>query len=159
MVELVNPDIEIISEYKGLEYNIIVKCKKCGNIWTLNANSLKVNGTRCRKCSYTYKGEDKIIEVLQELECNFICQYKFDDCNDKRPLPFDFYLPDYNIAIEFDGQFHYEPKFGEENLRQTQEHDKIKNQYCQSHNIDLLRIPYWKSNNIKEIIKNKLNLN
>lgn len=159
MIALSNPDVEIISEYKGLEYDITVKCKKCEHIWTLNANSLKVNGTRCKKCSYTYKGEDKIIEVLCNLKCNFIHQYKFDDCKDKKCLPFDFYLPDYNLCIEFDGRQHYEPRFGEENFKQTQKHDKIKNQYCEDNNIDLLRIPYWEGNNIDKIIKNKLNTN
>lgn len=159
VVNLVNPDIEVISVYKGLEYDITVRCKKCGNIWTLNANSLKINGTRCKKCSFTYKGEDKIIKVLQELNCNFIHQYKIKDCKDKKPLPFDFYLPDYNLCIEFDGQQHYEAKFGEYNFIQTQNHDHIKNEYCKSHNIDLLRIPYWEGNNIEKIIKNKLNIN
>ena len=51
LIKLVNPDIEIISDYKGMEYDVTVRCKKCGYIWTLNAQSLKTNGTRCRKCS------------------------------------------------------------------------------------------------------------
>lgn len=156
MIKHVNPDIEIISDYKGLESDITVRCKKCGYIWTLNANSLKINGTRCKKCSYTYKGEDSIIEVLDKLKCNYIHQYKFEDCKDVRPLPFDFYLPNYNLCIEFDGQQHYEPRFGEENFKSTKKHDEIKNQYCISKNIDLLRIPYWDSNNIENIIKNKI---
>lgn len=159
IIAKVNPDIEVISEYKGMGYDVTVKCKKCGYIWTLNAASLKLNGTRCKKCSYTYKGEDKIIEVLQSLNCNFIHQYKIDDCRDKRPLPFDFYLPDYNMCIEFDGQQHFEPKFGNESFIQTQKHDKIKDEYCKSHNIKLLRIPYWESSDIEQIIKNKLNIN
>lgn len=159
LIKSANPDIEVISEYKGMGYDVTVRCKKCGYIWALNAQSLKANGTRCKKCSYTYKGEDRIIEVLQELNCEFVHQYKFEDCKDKKPLPFDFYLPDYNLCIEFDGEQHYKPKFGEENFIQTQKHDKIKNEYCKSHNIDLLRIPYWDGSNAENIIKNKLNIN
>lgn len=158
LIKSINPNVEIISEYKGMEYDVTVKCKKCGHIWTLNAQSLKSNGTRCKKCSYTYKGEDQIIAALQELNCNFIHQYKFVDCIDKRPLPFDFYLSDYNLCIEFDGEQHYKPKFGEYGFSQTQKHDQIKNEYCKSHNIDLLRIPYWEGSKIKQIIKNKLNI-
>lgn len=159
LIQSVNPDIEIISEYRGMEYNITVRCKKCGYVWTLNAQSLKANGTRCKRCSYTYKGEDKIIDVLERLKCEFVHQYKFSDCRDKRPLPFDFYLPKYNLCIEFDGEQHYKPKFGEDNFIQTQKHDKIKNEYCESHNIELLRIPYWEGSNTEDIIKNKLNIN
>ena len=159
VIAMVNTDLEIVSEYKGMEYDVTVRCKKCGHIWTLNAYSLKANGTRCKKCSYTYKGEDKIIDVLEGLECKFVHQYKFSDCRDKRPLPFDFYLPEYNLCIEFDGEQHYKPKFGEDSFIQTQKHDKIKNEYCESHNIKLLRIPYWECSNAEEIIKNKLNTN
>lgn len=159
MIRIVNPDIEIMSEYKGMEYDITVRCKKCGYVWILNAQSLKSNGTRCKKCSYTYKGEDRIVEILQNLNCEYIHQYKFQDCKDVRLLPFDFYLPDYNLCIEFDGEQHYKPKFGEESFRQTQKHDKIKNEYCKSHNIELLRIPYWDGSNSEQIIKNKLNIN
>lgn len=159
IIQKVNPDVEIISEYTGIKNDILVKCKKCGYIWSLNANSLKVNGTRCRKCSYTYKGEDKIISVLNSIGCKYIHQYKFDDCRDKRPLPFDFYLPDYNMCIEFDGQQHYEPRFGNDKFEITKYHDKIKNDYCRNRNIDLLRIPYWDSSNIDKIIKEKLHIN
>lgn len=158
MISLVNPDVKIISEYSGLEHDITVLCKKCGRIWTLNANSLKNNGTRCKKCSYTYKGEDEIINILDNLQCTYIHQYKFENCKDKRCLPFDFYLPDYNLCIEFDGKQHYEPKFGEDNFEKTKRHDEIKNKYCESNGIELLRIPYWDMNNIENIIKNKLNI-
>lgn len=157
MIHDSNPDVEIISEYKGLKADITAKCKKCGYIWTLNAYSLKVNGTRCRKCSYTYKGEDKIISVLNSIGCDYIHQHKFYDCKDKRSLPFDFYIPKYNLCIEFDGQQHFEPKFGDENLKTTKYHDMIKNDYCAKNNIFLLRIPYWDSNNIENIIKDKIN--
>jgi very-short-patch-repair endonuclease len=159
LIKFVNPDVKVIGEYRGMEYDVIIQCKKCGHIWTLNAQSLKANGTRCKKCSYTYKGEDEIIKALQEFECNFIHQYKIDDCKDKRPLPFDFYLPDYNLCIEFDGEQHYKPKFGESSFMQTQKHDNIKNEYCKTHNIKLLRIPYWDGSNIKQIIQKQLNIN
>lgn len=158
LIKLVNSDVEVISEYKVMEYDVTVRCKKCGYTWTLNAQSLKLNGTRCRKCSYTYKGEDKIIEILQCLNCNYIHQHKFEDCKDKKCLPFDFYLPDYNLCIEFDGEQHYVSKFGVDNFIKTQKHDNIKNEYCKLHNIELLRIPYWEGSSSESIIKNKLNI-
>ena len=151
-----NPDVDVISEYTGLKNDVIVKCKKCGYEWKLNANSLKVNGTRCKKCSYTYKGEDEIIKILEGLKVDYIHQFKIENCKDKRPLPFDFYLPQYNCCIEFDGIQHFEPRFGDECFKKTTLHDEIKNKYCLENNIKLLRIPYWESGNIKDLIINKI---
>ena len=73
-------------------------------------------------------------------------QKSFADCRDKRSLPFDFYLPEYNVCIEYDGKQHYESIEyfgGEESFAYTQRHDEIKNQYCADNNIKLLRIPYF----------------
>lgn len=77
---------------------------------------------------------------------------------------YDFYLPQYNLFIEYDGQQHYEPvRFHGDNIeknmhefQKVQEHDKIKNKYCEENNINLLRIPYWESKNIETIINNCL---
>lgn len=77
---------------------------------------------------------------------------------------FDFYLPQYNLFIEYDGQQHYEPmrfygsnkEKNEEELRKVQERDKIKNKYCEENHINLLRIPYWETKNIETIINNHL---
>ena len=77
---------------------------------------------------------------------------------------FDFYLPDYNLFIEYDGEQHYhttryhgdDVEANQSVLKKTQEHDKIKNQYCIDNNIDLLRIPYWEKENIETIISNHL---
>lgn len=72
-------------------------------------------------------------------------------------LPFDFYIPEQNILIEYDGQHHFEPIKGwggEEKFKLTQENDQIKNKYCEEKNIKLLRIPYTDS---KEDIINKIN--
>lgn len=151
-----NPNLEVIGKYKGMEFPIKVKCKKCGYEWENNTQSLITNGTSCRKCSYRYKGEEKILKILQKYNINYTTQHKFVNCKDIRPLPFDFYLQDYNLCIEFDGQQHYEPRFGEINFQKTLFHDQIKNEYCKNNNIKLLRIPYWEYDNIETIITDKL---
>ena len=67
-------------------------------------------------------------------------------------LTFDFYLPDYNTCIEYDGIQHYEPKQIARKMSkevaykayiQTKHNDLIKNKYCKKHGISLIRIPYW----------------
>ena len=74
-------------------------------------------------------------------------------------MPFDFYLPDFNILIEYDGQQHFKPidfaGKGEEwaikNMLETQRRDNIKTQYCKDNNIKLIRIPYFEFENIEQI--------
>ena len=89
---------------------------------------------------------------MQENNVEFIEQYKFKECKDKRELPFDFYLPNNNICIEYNGEQHYKPinKFGgADSFKIQQEHDKIKRNYCLEHNITLLEIPYTYNTNEK----------
>lgn len=77
---------------------------------------------------------------------------------------FDFYLPQYNLFIEYDGEQHFKPiryytQTEEEMMaafKKTQEHDRIKNKYCEDNQINLLRIPYWEKENIETIINNHL---
>lgn len=87
-------------------------------------------------------------------------------------LRFDFYLPEYNLCIEFNGQQHYEPvvfrhnksiskeeklKQAQEKFKRGQENDEKKIQYCKQNNIELLIIPYYEKEDIETIIKNKIN--
>ena len=159
---------EIISKegYKFLEEYTTAKTKmKCscpnGHIFEINWNNFK-SGKRCPYCRKS-KGEEIIKSILEELKIDFISQYKFKDCKDLLPLPFDFYLPNYNLIIEYDGEQHFDVNrafnSNENKFWETVIHDAIKNSYCEDNNINILRIPFWEYNNIKEIIKNKLNIN
>lgn len=84
-------------------------------------------------------------------------QYRFEDCKDIYTLPFDFYIRDFNVAIEYDGEFHYSPiklsgmtdESAAERFELIQRHDKIKTQYCSDNNIPLIRIPYWESEDLE----------
>jgi hypothetical protein len=96
-------------------------------------------GHGCPKCKYS-KGEKSIEEFLINNSINYVTQKKFDDCKNKSCLPFDFYLPDYNMCIEFDGRFHFDEIFNQ--LELTQINDKIKTEYCLNKNIILYRISY-----------------
>ena len=65
------------------------------------------------------------------------------------PYRFDFYLPEYNRLIEYDGIQHYkERNFFKDTLEEIQNRDIIKNNFALNNNIDLIRIPYWKQNSI-----------
>lgn len=152
---LLNPE-----EYKGVfEKNLRIKCGECGDEYITDFDSyVRQNQTRCPHCSKSESiGEFRIRKFLENYKINFIQEKKFDNCIDKKRLPFDFYLPDYNLIVEFDGQMHYYD-VGYGNHEMTVRHDKIKNKYCDDNNIKLLRIPYWNGNNIEEILTKELNL-
>ena len=67
-------------------------------------------------------------------------------------MPFDFYLPDYNVCIEYNGLQHYTKRFGmsDEDFKDRQKKDLIKEQYCEDNNITLINIPYWDYKNIEK---------
>ena len=64
---------------------------------------------------------------------------------------FDFYLPDFNRLIEFDGKQHFiDTGWTNQhiNFEKRKSQDKLKNIYAKKNNIELIRIPYWERNNI-----------
>ena len=106
--------------------------------------SVHLNGSGCPKCKES-KGEKTIREYLENNNLNYKPQYMFDGCKDKYLLKFDFYLPEQNMCIEYNGAQHYIPvKYwgGEETLKKIKRRDKIKKEYCLSNNIKLLTIRY-----------------
>ena len=108
----------------------------------------------CPKCKRS-KGEENIEKFLIRNNIKYITQHTFDDCVDKIKLHFDFYLPEYNACIEFDGRQHYHiiVRFGgEKEFLDRQRKDNIKNIYCLNNDIKMYRIRY------DENLLDKLNL-
>jgi hypothetical protein len=131
--------------------NII--CIKHG-IFSQSPSSHINNSSGCPYCCSS-KGENLIKNYLNNININYIHQHKFADCKDKKILSYDFYLPDYNLCIEYDGLQHFKPikRFGGlEGFNIVKKHDKIKNIYCKSNDIMLLRIKY--NDNIEKKLKN-----
>lgn len=100
-------------------------------------------------------GERKIKEFLDQNSITYIREKKFKTCKNIKELPFDFYLPDYKICIEYDGELHYRTSEifgGIESLEKIRINDNIKSKWCFDNNIQLIRIPYRKKNKIFEIL-------
>jgi hypothetical protein len=122
-----------------------------------------LKGGGCPICNSS-KGNLEVEKQLKSMNIKYIREYHFKDCKYKHTLPFDFYLPEENICIEYDGEFHFKlikiKNVSEERmilgLKQTQFHDQIKNKYCVDNNIKLIRIPYWDFDKIEEILKREL---
>lgn len=153
--------LELVDEYIDYETPIYHRCKIDRFMWKISPHHA-LGGVNCPRCG-GYSGEKAISEWLNRNEIDYIPQYRFGDCKDIKPLPFDFYLPKQNIIIEYDGRQHFIPvdfagkgrEWAENQLKITQYHDQIKNIYCQSHNINLLRIRY--DDNIVEKLSSFIN--
>jgi len=152
--------------YINRQTKIKIWCKKCGKHFTQTPNK-HLQGHGCIICCES-KGEKEIAKILNKKQLLYISQKKYIQCKDIYPLPFDFYLPDLNICIEYQGKQHYEKvdftgKMSDyqlkNNLNNIKKHDKIKKEYCKNNNITLIEIPYWDFNKIDEIISNINTLN
>lgn len=158
---LFKEEFEILGEYINTHTKILIKHNKCNNKWEQTpANFLMYKS--CPFCFYNgrSKGEKKIEEFLNKNKINFTREYRFKNCKNKKPLPFDFAVfdkkGDIDFLIEYDGIQHYKRNNYWNTLEKTQINDNIKNNYCKDNNIKLIRIPYWDYDNIEKIIKDIL---
>lgn len=150
--------IVVGKEYINARTKIEILHTKCGEIWNVCPDKFK-NSRECPNCKRTSKGERSISSILEKLKFSFIKQYRFKNCFDKGVLPFDFYIPEFNMCIEYQGEQHYRPVSifgGEDSFKSQVKRDKIKKKYCKSNNIELLIIPYWKIEDAEKILTKKL---
>jgi len=142
--------------YKNNVKNIEIICLKHGSFFQSPLNHR--NGAGCPKCKNSL-GENKIRTYLEENNIEYIQEKTFKDCKFKKGLRFDFYLPNSNTIIEFDGEQHFKKVDhfgGEESFKNTRKRDFIKNEYCRNNNIPIIRIPYYYLNNIEEFLEYRL---
>jgi hypothetical protein len=136
-------------KFKSNKDKIEIECKKHG-IFKQRVDA-HLQGKGCTICKDS-KGELEVREYLIKNGIEFIQQKRFSDCMFKSELPFDFYLPKYNICIEYNGIQHYKPidYFGGiKSFHYQLIRDKIKNEYCSKKNIHLIVIKYNESVNDK----------
>jgi hypothetical protein len=157
-----NPMLRPLDPYYNDHTKIRVECLIHHYIWPAAPNKILRRHTGCPKCSM-YTNEQKIAQYFSGRNEDIEPQKRYDDCRDKNPLPFDIYVSKYNLLIEYQGEQHYKPiRRGSmtedealEQLRITQYHDKIKLEYCVKNNIPLVRVPYWKQDNIEDFLINE----
>ena len=128
---------------KSGNYYWLCRCEN-GHYHLIDTSSWGKTKT-CRQCKDEKQsiGEKVIQSVLEELNINFETEKQFQDCFYKRVLRFDFYLPDYNCCIEYDGIQHFKPtNFSHDNFEERKQRDKVKDLYCKNKGIKLIRIAY-----------------
>ena len=94
--------------------------------------------------------EAYFIKLLKKENIAFVREKTYEDLARGR-FRFDFYLIDYKVLIEIDGEQHFKPIYGRQSFIKGQEHDRRKNSYCLANNITLYRIPYWEIKNLKTL--------
>lgn len=141
--------------YTGISNKIEIICSKHGSFFqepNVHVN-MKCN---CPECNI-YKGEEKVGIWLNNNFITYIYQYKIR-INDSYHY-YDFYLPKYNLLIEFNGAQHYKPiKFfgGLKAFEYLKERDKIKEKYCLDNKINLIILSY--KDDIEQILNKTLNV-
>lgn len=136
-------------KYTGADNKITIICPKHGEFQQIAGNHIR--GTGCPKCHRSL-GENKIINYLEKYQIPFKDQYKIIYLNNKKFF-IDFYLPNYNTFIEYNGEQHYIPveRFGGQvKFEQQQKRDEYVRQYCKENNINLLEIKY--DENVEEVL-------
>lgn len=144
------------TERRAADGSIIWLCRcDCGNYSQVSSNAILQKATKSCGCLLS-SGEKKIQFILQKEQITFEVQKMFDGCVNPKTeakLRFDFYLPDYNCCIEYDGEQHFRPVEyfgGQKAFEAAQYRDILKNKFCENNDIKLIRIPYTDFDKIDE---------
>ncbi len=158
-----NYEYEIMNEYLNNYTPMYFKHNRCSGIFEMSLTRFLYHNNRCPICYpdsiKISNGEKLVSEFLMSANVLYKREYTFSDCKDIRILPFDFGVVDkfgsLICLIEYDGEQHFmsiEYFGGKETLQEIKKRDEIKNKYCEKNNIPLLRIPYYKDYEMKELL-------
>ena len=151
-----------ITDSDKIYLKVLIKCPNESHppYWAYWTNI--ISGYRCFLCSTEDSmshGEKMAMQILDKHNIKYIPQKRYDDCRDVYTLPFDFYLPDYNLIIEIMGEQHEKPVSlfgGQEGFEKRIEHDRIKREYLKNNHIPILDIWYYEFDNMEDLIINKI---
>lgn len=152
-----NIDITPYKITSGSGKKVWWKCKLCSHSWIATVDSRHTSS--CPACSFS-KGEREIKTWLDYNNIKYESQKMFSQLvgTGGRQLSYDFYLPNENLLIEYQGQFHdgNGNYYIKQNLEKQTEHDKRKRNYAINNKIDILEIWYWDFENISDILNAKI---
>lgn len=149
------------SEYKTNQVKVCIVCPEHGEFWvTPNNHISKRRG--CPRCQSSI-GENLIENYLIKHNIKYARQFPIDideSINVTGKAHIDFYLPNYNVFIEYNGEQHYKPikHFGGQlRFEKQQRRDSFIQKYCQENNIKLIVIKYSQSiNKIQKCVESEL---
>ena len=127
-------------DYSNVDYinsktKVCIICREHGEFWQTSSNH--INGSGCPKCNLSHL-ERSVMNYLDEKKITYVYQKRFKWLG-KQSL--DFYLPDYNVGIECQGEQHFLPVVyfgGDKTFKKTLKRDRHKKALCEKHGIKLL---------------------
>lgn len=140
------------TNYIKAREKIIITCPIHGDFEQIADHHLR--GCGCPYCNKSH-GEQEVENYLVDNEISYIPQYRINGKG--RKFKIDFYLPDYNTFIEYNGEQHYIPKeyFGGQVAFEKQiNRDKLLKEYCNENGIKLITISY--KQDVETVLYNKL---
>ena len=151
-------------KYKSSLKNVDIICRTHGVF--SQAPVQHVRGRGCPKCKNSM-GAQLVDDYLTDHKIPFVCEYKDHECYYQKKLLFDFAIfkdsecVELLCLIEYDGPQHFKSVDfygGEEAYEKIQIRDHIKDEYCLTNNIKLVRIPYTEMSNIETILDKELQI-
>lgn len=148
--------------FNGYRKKVTLRCTKCGKEIEIYPKRLLNGNFKC-ECNHSSLSslENVVAKKLDEFGIEYVFQYKNKWLADKKPLSLDFYLPKYNIGIECQGRFHFEPyKKGDtksiDNFNIQHSRDKKKYEICENNGIKILYYSKFKQNGYFSEIYNNI---
>ena len=149
-------------DYINSDTNVCIICPEHGAFFQAPKHHLSGHG--CSKC-VTSKGEFKVEEYLKQNKIEYESQYPIKlekQLFSRSNLRVDFYLPNSNAIIEFNGKQHYKRMdffhSSDDDFAIQVDRDKRLRQYCKKHKINLIEIKYDQIDNIDKILNKKLKI-
>ena len=151
----------------GSGHKVLIKCQNGHEDYLVGCDMFSGDNNRCPICKES-KGERSVRDFLIKNNMEFEAQKTFDNLTGvgNYPLSYDFYIPQFNLLIEYQGEYHYMPvyyknktkEYCDNKFAKQQEHDRRKREYAESHNITSLEIPYWDYDNVESILAEALHI-
>jgi len=139
---LVGDEYEWLEEYtKDNKKKLSIRHKKCDFVYKVRPNDFQ-QGYMCPLCSKNTSKETLLIhKILLENKVLYETEEKFSKCVNIQKLPFDFYIPSFNLLLEFDGMQHFKQSYGNR-LSGQKKNDAIKNNFCSGYKTNFIRLHY-----------------
>lgn len=127
---------EIVSGYKGLSLECEIRCLLCGYVSISTPNNTLKRISGCHVCGRKGSFKERLLRmVLLDLGVTFESEKTFHwlKSDEGANLYYDTFIPDLNLAIEYDGGYH--------SNKGTKELDKLKDRLSSKNGVKVERIP------------------
>lgn len=155
VTEQTGGEYSALSPYVRNNNHVEMRHNKCGHEYRVTPKNFK-KGRRCPRCRESY-GETRIRKALENLGVEYE-QEKVVQTGLDSPsfLRLDFYLPEFNNVIEYDGEQHFAPQTsfgGVATFEKTVKYDSIKYELCLNQGFSILQISYHDFDRLEEVVE------